>query len=174
MEVGDKAPDFNLLDQNRERIILSKALSKGKVLLVFYPANDTPVCTAQLCDYRDHYSQFQTLGVQIYGISISPTFENHEKFAKKHHFPFPLLNDYDSRVTKEYGVMSFMGMPKRALFLLGEDGKVLYKHVEFLPIFRRSSEDLVKALAQVLGVPIPPPPAQVPAAAEDHSPDGHH
>lgn len=150
LDIGQKAPDFNLLDQNRERVVLSKALSKGKILLVFYPGDDTPVCTAQLCDYRDHYEEFKKLGVQIYGISISNIIENHEKFAHKYQFPFPLLNDYDSRVTKEYGVMSFMGVPKRALFLIGEDQAILYKHVEFLPIFRRTSEELVKEISKIL------------------------
>src|SRR5215470_6746443 len=113
-EVGQKAPDFNLLDQNQQRVELKKALAKGKVLLVFYPANDSPVCTAQLCDYRDHYAAFQKLGVQIFGISIAHI-ESHAnlKFAEKFHFPFPLLNDYDSRITKAYDVMSILGIPKR-------------------------------------------------------------
>ncbi|MCE9624715.1 MAG: redoxin domain-containing protein, partial [Deltaproteobacteria bacterium] len=129
-EVGDKAPDFNMLDQNQERVELKKILAKGKVLLVFYPGNDTPVCTAQLCDYRDHYGAFQQLGVQIYGISIAhPEDFANKKFADKYQFPFPLLNDYDSRVTKAYKVISITGMPKRALFLLAEDGTILYKHV---------------------------------------------
>ncbi len=149
--VGDKAPDFNLLDQNQERLELKKLLAKGKVLLVFYPGDDTPVCTAQLCDYRDHYAGFEKLGVQIYGISIShPDEHSNKKFAEKYHFPFPLLNDYDGRVTKAYKVMSIMGMPKRALFLLNRDGTILYKHVESLPIFRRTSDELFKALQEVI------------------------
>jgi thioredoxin-dependent peroxiredoxin len=153
LDPGQQAPDFNLLDQNRERVILSKVLSKGKALLVFYPGDDTPVCTAQLCDYRDHYEEFKKLNVQIYGISISNDNEIHEAFAKKYQFPFPLLNDYDSRVTKEYGVISFTGHPKRALFLIGEDRSILYKHVEFLPIFRRKSEKLIKEISAVLSEP---------------------
>ena len=150
-EVGDKAPDFNLLDQNQNRLELKKLLGKGMVLLVFYPGNDTPVCTAQLCDYRDNDAQFQQLGVQILGISIA-SIESHanRKFAEKYQFPFPLLNDYDSRVTKAYKVMSIAGFPKRALYLIGQDGKILYKHVESLPIFRRTSEDLLKDLKEVV------------------------
>ncbi len=170
-EVGDKAPDFNLLDQARNRIILSKALKQGKVLLVFYPKDDSPVCTAQLCDYRDHYSVFQKLGVQIFGITINHP-EDHHAFAEKHHFPFPLLNDYDSRITHAYGVMSFTGMPKRAYFLIGEDLSILFKYIETLPIFRRSSEDLVKIIAEKLGVPTPPV-TEAPAS-DTHAPAGHH
>ncbi|HKX11642.1 MAG TPA: redoxin domain-containing protein [bacterium] len=165
-EVGEKAPDFNLLDQNQARVELKKILSKGKVLLVFYPGNDTPVCTAQLCDYRDNDAQFQQLGVQILGISIA-SIESHAnlKFAEKYSFPFPLLNDYDSRVTKAYKVMSIAGFPKRALYLLGQDGTILYKHVESLPIFRRSSEDLLKDLKEVIAKA---PKVEVSASA------GHH
>lgn len=157
-DVGEKAPDFNLLDQSLNRFILSKVLKNGKILLLFYPGDETPVCTAQLCDYRDHDAEFKQLGVQLVGITISLT-EQHAKFAHRHHFSFPLLNDYDSRVTKEYKVISITGHPKRALFLLGEDGTILYKHVEFLPIFRRSSEELVKAIAEKLGLPVPHPTA---------------
>src|SRR5262245_42263113 len=127
--VGDKAPDFNLLDQDQNRIELSKILKNGPVLLVFYPGDDTPVCTAQLCDYRDHYAQFQQLGVQVYGVN-NACLEDHRKFKEKYHFPFPLLNDYDGRITRRFGVMSFMGHPKRALFLIGDTGNILYKHVE--------------------------------------------
>jgi peroxiredoxin Q/BCP len=151
-DVGQKAPLFNLLDQSLNRFELGKALTKGKILLVFYPGDNTPVCTAQLCDYRDNYKAFEKLGVQIYGINISTT-ESHKAFAEKLHLPFPLLNDYDSRVTKSYKVMSFMGTPKRALFLIGEDGKILYKYVELLPIFRRSSEELLKEVKKVLPQP---------------------
>lgn len=153
-DVGDKAPDFNLLDQSRNRIILSKALKSGKVLLVFYPKDDTPVCTAQLCDYRDQFPAFQKLGVQVFGITIAHP-EEHTHFAESHRIQFPLLNDYDSRVTHEYDVMSIMGTPKRALFLIGEDGGILYKHVEKLPIFRRTSDELIKTLAEKLGVAAP-------------------
>ena len=162
--IGDKAPDFNLLDQNLERVELKKMLAKGKTLLVFYPGNDTPVCTAQLCDYRDHYARFQKLGVQIYGISIAPTeTQANLKFSEKYHFPFPLLNDYDGRVTKSYQVMSMLGMPKRALFLLSEDGTILYKHVESLPIFRKAGEELLQELQEAI--------AKAPAAAPA---SGHH
>jgi peroxiredoxin Q/BCP len=171
-EIGEKAPDFNLLDQNRNRIVLSKALKKGKALLVFYPKDATPVCTAQLCDYRDHYSEFQQLGVQVFGITINHP-EEHTAFAEKHHFPFPLLNDYDSRVTHAYDVMSIFGMPKRALFLIGEDQRVLYKHVELLPVFRRSSQELIPALAEKLGVSPPPVSTASHSSHSSHAPGGH-
>jgi peroxiredoxin Q/BCP len=148
-DVGDLAPDFNALDQNRERFFLSKAVKNGKVLLVFYPGDDTPVCSSQLADYRDHLEEFKKLGVQICGISITH-YESQKAFAEKLALPFKLLNDYDFRITQKYGVMSFTGHPNRALFLIGEDRSIRYKHVELLPVFRRSSEELLELIKPVL------------------------
>ncbi|MDX1385993.1 MAG: redoxin domain-containing protein, partial [bacterium] len=113
IQKGETAPDFNALDQNRERFFLSKAVQKGKVLLAFYPGDDTPVCTAQLNDYSKNIEEFKKRGVQVYGISISSN-ESQKKFAEKLELKFPLLADYDTRVTTKYGVMSFTGYPKRA------------------------------------------------------------
>lgn len=149
MEIGDKAPDFNLLNQKHERIELGKLLKKGPVLLVFYPKDNTPVCSTQLKDYGDHYEEIKKLGVQVYGISISLS-DSQEKFCKKLELPFDLLSDYDTRTTRHYDVMSFTGMPKRSLFLIGTDGKILYKHVETLGIFHRSSEEVLKKLKEAL------------------------
>ena len=146
--VGEKAPDFNALDQDRNRVVLSSAVKKSKVLLAFYPADKTPVCTAQLCDYRDNLEQFKKLNVQIFGISIS-NHESQASFAKENEFSFPLLNDYDTRITKRYGVMSIAGTPKRAIFLIDENQKIVYKHVEFLPITRRTSEELVEEIKKL-------------------------
>ncbi len=148
-EIGEKAPDFNALDNQQQRFILSSQVKKGKVLLAFYPADNTPVCTAQLCDYRDHLEEFKGLSVQVVGISIS----NHEKqseFAKKQEFNFPLLNDYDTRITHKYDVMSFTGHPKRAVFLIDENQKILFKHVEFMAITRRTSEELLEKIKSFL------------------------
>ncbi len=148
-EVGEKAPDFNALDTHRERFVLSKAIKNGKTLLVFYPGDDTPVCSTQLADYSRHYEDFKKLGINIYGISIT-TYESQKKFAEKLKAPFPLLNDYDFRITQKYGVMSFMGVPHRALFLIDENQTILYKQVEILPIFYRSSEELLPKLREII------------------------
>ncbi len=170
LEVGDTAPDFNALDQNLERHILSKAVKKGKVLLAFYAADDTPVCTAQLCDYRDHLEGFQALGVQLFGISISDQAE-HLKFAQKIHVNYPLLNDYDARITHKYGVMSWLGVPRRAIFLIDETQKILYKRVELLPITRAMSGELFEEMQKLLGLSLPPMKAKETAASHT---DHHH
>jgi len=164
-QINESAPDFNALDQNRERFFLSKACQKGKVLLAFYPGDDTPVCTKQLKEYGENIEAFKKRGIQIFGISIS-TNESQKKFHEKLSLPFSLLADYDTRITTKYGVMSFTGHPKRALFLLDEEGKVLYKHVECMAISYRSTEELLESIDEVVPPP-PPPPAEEAKAVEE-------
>lgn len=169
IEVGEKAPDFNALDQNRQRFFLSKALASGKVLLAFYPADDTPVCSTELADYNRHVQEFQRRGVQLYGISIS-TNDSQKEFHGKLGLKFPLLADYDYRVTSNFGVMSFTGHPKRALFLIGQDGKVLYRHIEPVAITYRSAKEVLKELDKIS----PPPPGPAPTAPAATSHTSHH
>lgn len=145
IQVGENAPEFNALDQDRNRFFLSKARSSGNVLLVFYPADDTPVCTTQLAEYNRHLEAFQKRNVQLYGISIS-TNESQKKFHEKLALNFPLLADYDYRVTSKYGVMSFTGHPKRAVFLIGQDGTALYQHVEKVAVTHRSAKELLREI----------------------------
>jgi thioredoxin-dependent peroxiredoxin len=169
IEVGAKAPDFNALDQDRQRFFLSKALSSGKVLLAFYPADDTPVCSTELADYNRHLQDFQKRGVQLYGISIS-TNDSQKEFHQKLGLKFPLLADYDFRVTSKYGVMSFTGHPKRAIFLIGQDGKVLFRYVEPVAINYRSAKELLGQLDKIS----PPPASSAPTVAPQSTPHASH
>jgi peroxiredoxin len=166
IEMGEKAPDFNALDQNRQRFFLSKALGSGKVLLAFYPADDTPVCSTELADYNRHLQEFQRRGVQLYGISIS-TNDSQKEFHEKLGLKFPLLADYDYRITNKYGVMSFTGHPRRALFLIGQDGKVQYRHVETVGLTYRSTKEVLQELDKIT----PPPPKST--AAHEPAPTAH-
>jgi peroxiredoxin len=146
-DVGDRAPDFTLPSTQGE-ITLSKALKKGAVLLVFYPGDDTPVCTKQLCNYRDNLDLFGGLGVQV--IAINPqTEDSHRKFADKHRLPFPVVADAGGRVCREYGALNFLGMAKRALVLIGGDGKVKWRRTDF-PIFHQNAAAVQKAVAGLL------------------------
>jgi thioredoxin-dependent peroxiredoxin len=143
-DVGDTAPDFTLQSTEGE-LTLSKRLKSGPVLLVFYPGDDTPVCTKQLCNYRDNLDTFADLGVEV--LAINPqTDESHRKFATKHKLPFPLLSDPGGKVCKEYGALNFLGMAKRALVLIGKDRKVKWRQTS-LPIFHKSADDVRKAIA---------------------------
>src|SRR5215471_12549172 len=145
-EVGDTAPDFTL-QSTQGSFTLSKAVSKGAVLLVFYPGDDTPVCTKQLCNYRDNIDVFGDLGVQV--VAINPqSEESHRKFADKHTFPFPVVADAGKKVCTQYGALNFLGMAKRALVLIGRDGTIKWRRTDF-PIFHQTAADVKAAVAGV-------------------------
>ena len=138
-DVGDLAPDFTL-PATGGTVTLSERLKQRAALLVFYPGDDTPVCTRQLCDYRDNLAVFADLGVDVLALNTQSV-ASHEKFAKKHALPFPLLADEDGSVCRDYGARGLLGMTKRALVLIGKDGRVLWRRTD-LPMFRRSAEEL--------------------------------
>jgi len=145
---GAHAPDFSLPSTQGE-IRLSDRLKHKSVLLVFYPGDDTPVCTKQLCDYRDNLASFEKLGVDVLGINPQ-SLASHEKFAKKHGLSFPLLSDEDRRVCKQYGANGLLGMTKRALVLIGQDGKIRWQKTDF-PIFHRSAAELQEVISGLPG-----------------------
>ncbi len=143
-QVGDKAPDF-ALDSTEGTIELGARLARGPLLLVFYPGDDTAVCTAQLCDYRDNLGLFHELGVQV--LAINPqSLDSHRAFAKKHELVFPLLSDPGREVCRAYGAIGLLGMTRRALVLIGRDGIVRWR-VADLPVFRRTAEELRRVIA---------------------------
>lgn len=146
-EVGDLAPDFSLPSTQGE-LTLSKLLARGAVLLVFYPGDDTAVCTKQLCDYRDNLAVFGGLGVQVVALNPQPL-ASHEKFARKHDFPFPVASDAGGEVCKRYGARGLLGVTKRALVLVGRDGRVKWRRSDF-PLFHQTTEDVRKAIAGLL------------------------
>lgn len=118
-----------------------------RLLLVFYPGDGTPVCTRQLCDYRDGIEQFSDLDVEVVGIS-SDDADSHKRFRDKHDLPFTLLSDPDLSVAEKYGCKGLLGM-KRGVFLVGEDGIVRYAHVESVSVFRRRREELIEVIRQL-------------------------
>jgi peroxiredoxin Q/BCP len=141
--VNERAPDFCLQGDSGEEYCLSDHAGH-RVLLVFYPGDNTPVCTAQLCEYRDGIESFAGLGVSVVGIS-SDNLESHQKFRSKHDLPFVLLSDPDLEVAKLYGSKGMFGM-KRAVFLIDEDGIVRYAHIEALAVFRRRANELLEVI----------------------------
>ncbi len=138
-DVGDRAPDFTL-PATTGNVSLQERLATSAVLLVFYPGDETAVCTKQLCDYRDNLAVFSDLGVDV--LAVNPqSLESHERFAKKHQLPFPLLSDADKEVCRAYGALGLLGMAKRALVLVGRDGTIRWRRTD-LPVFRRSADEL--------------------------------
>ena len=121
--VGEAAPDFEAADHRGQRLRLSNLLKRGRLVLVFYPKDNTPVCTKQLCALRDDWSRFQEHGVAVVGLNPAGR-DSHAAFAKKHAFPFPALVDEDSRIAAAYGARGIL-FTKRTVYLIDGDGKVL-------------------------------------------------
>ncbi len=138
IHIGQKAPDFLLQDQNGETHSLAKYRGK-KVLLYFYPKDDTPGCTTEACSFRDNYQALQESGLVVLGVS-KDSVKSHKKFADKYELPFPLLADEDTSVCQAYGVWKlkkFMGREymgiDRMSFLIDEEGKIAKVYEEVKP-----------------------------------------
>jgi len=141
--LGEPAPDFVLPAEDGSRFHLA-SMRGERVLLVFYPGDNTPVCTRQLCDYRDGAESFAGLGVRVVGISADPP-GSHRAFKARHDLPFTLLTDADLTVAETFGARGLLGM-KRAVFLLDAQGIIRYRHIEALPVFRRAREEIIEAI----------------------------
>ncbi len=137
LQLKDTAPQFTLPDQDGVQHSLSDYLGK-KVLIYFYPKDNTPGCTIEACNFRDGYKDLQKVGLVIIGISKDGV-KSHKKFADRFKLPFPLLADEDTSVCQAYGVWKlkkFMGLEymgiDRVSFLINEDGKIakIYESVK--------------------------------------------
>jgi len=143
LKVNDKAPEFVLEDDQGRKFSLADQAGH-KVLLVFYPGDNTPVCTKQLCDYRDGVEAFAGLGVEVVGIS-NDSADSHRRFREKYDLPFTLLTDPDLSVAEQYDSKGILGM-KRSVFLVDEAGVIRYLHVESVALFRRKREELLDVI----------------------------
>lgn len=124
MNPGEKAPDFELPDQEGQQRKLSDLLTKGPVVLFFYPAAMTTGCTAESCHFRDLSAEFSEVGAQVVGISADEV-DKQQEFASKYGFGYPLLSDTDRSVATAFGVKRKRVTPvKRATFVINQDGTV--------------------------------------------------
>jgi peroxiredoxin Q/BCP len=145
VRTGDTAPDFTLPGTGGRTYSLSEYRGQP-VVVVFYPGDDTPVCTTQLNAYSDDVSQFEDLGAQVLAISPQDV-DSHEKFSCKHGgFKFPLLADCDKEVGRAYGVVGPLGFYKRSVFVVDGDGVVRYVHRSPHGLTYRKTPELVAAL----------------------------
>ncbi|NOT47662.1 MAG: peroxiredoxin [Acidobacteria bacterium] len=145
MNTGDTAPDFTLKDGGGGDWSLSNY--KGHtVVLLFYPGDNTPVCTAQMCSVRDHWSEYQATGAGVVGISTD-TVESHKGFAEKNELPLTLLSDPDGKVSALYGMKSWLpGRSARGVVVIDKEGKIAYHKVQPLSLFRQADEDVLAAI----------------------------
>lgn len=144
ISVGDKAPAFTLPSTGGTSVSLSDFVGRP-VVLVFYPGDDTPVCTKQLNSYNDDLAQFEALDAQVLGISAQSV-DSHEKFSGKHGFRFPLLADTDKAVAGAYGTLGPIGFPRRSVFIIDADGVVRYAHRAIAGLTFRPVSELVDVL----------------------------
>ena len=129
LKPGDLAPDFDTRDQNGQSVKLSDYRGK-KVVLYFYPKDDTTGCTAQACNLRDNYAALQQAGYEVLGVSVDPE-KSHQKFITKYELPFALLADTDKQIVEAYGIWveksmygrKYMGSA-RTTFLIDEQGMI--------------------------------------------------
>jgi thioredoxin-dependent peroxiredoxin len=144
--VGDAAPDFEL-DGTDGRFKLSDHRGE-RVVLLFYPGDNTPVCTRQFCSYRDHAEEFGELDATVVGIS-SQSVDSHESFTAEHGLNVPLLADGGSKVAKAYGAHAPVVGTKRAALIVDEEGVVRYRHDHLLGLDFQTVDDLREALESV-------------------------
>jgi peroxiredoxin Q/BCP len=123
VNTGEKAPSFTKTAQTGDTIALDDLRGKW-VVLYFYPADDTPGCTAEACSFRDSYEDFVDAGAVVVGVS-SDSLEKHERFAAKHNLPFALISDEDGALRKEFGVKKSLGvLPGRVTYVIDPEGVV--------------------------------------------------
>ena len=145
--VGDQAPDFTLPGTGGRDYSLAE-FRGHPVVLVFYPGDDTPVCTKQLNSYNDDLEQFSDMNAQVIGISAQDV-GSHDAFAGKHGFEFPLLADTDKHVAAEYGTLGPIGFPRRSIFILDGDGVVRYAHRAIAGLTFRPVSELIAELEKI-------------------------
>lgn len=152
LKEGDKAPAFTGKDQNRQRIALADYKGK-KVVLYFYPQDDTPTCTVEACNLRDNFSLLKAQGFSVIGVSPDDE-KSHKKFETKFLLPFPLVADPDHKIIDRYGVWGekqlygrkYPGL-HRTTFLIDEQGVI--RKVFLKPRSKQHAEDISKAWAAI-------------------------
>ena len=126
LKVGDPAPDFKLKDEQRN-LRSRDEFRDRKLVIYFYPKDDTPGCRKEACSFRDSYQELMTAGIQVLGISYDSP-ESHREFKEKYQLPFILLSDQTRKTTKAYGayapILGYLS-PRRYTYLVDEQGKII-------------------------------------------------
>jgi peroxiredoxin len=153
VEVGDRAPDFILPDTDLKKQSLNDYIGMKKIVLAFFPLAFSPVCTDEMCSFRDSEQQLNNLDAQVIGISVDSPFTL-KAFAKQHGFKFPSLSDFNREVSKRYGVLheeilGLRGVSKRSIFVIDKDGVVRYKWVSEDPTKQPDYAAVKEALSKL-------------------------
>jgi thioredoxin-dependent peroxiredoxin len=124
LNTGSKVPEFKLLDQNGKIFDIKDVLGKQKLVIYFYPKDDTPGCTKEACTFRDQFEVFKQTDAMIIGIS-GQSVESHKQFAEKYKLPFTLLSDLGNKIRKLFGVTT-EPIPGRVTFVVDKNGTIAY------------------------------------------------
>ena len=144
-KVGDPAPDFALTDGDGNEWRLS-AYRGRVVVLLFYPGDETPICTRQMCSLRDHWQDYVATGAEVAGISTDSV-DSHKKFSEHHNLPLRLLADAGGEVSKLYGAKSiFPGRTARSVFVIDPNGVIRYRDVRPIGVIRPKNDDIISAI----------------------------
>lgn len=130
---GDSAPGFELASKPGEKVNVGDHIGRDNVVLLFFPFAFSPVCTDEMCHFRDHWEQWSRLDARVFGISIDSPFVT-DRFRQEQQIPFPILSDFNKEVAARYGALheelkGMKGVAKRSAFVIGRDGKVKYAWV---------------------------------------------
>lgn len=149
LTLNEPAPEFSLPADNGETVSLAQFRGKNPILVFFYPGDFTPVCTKEVCDFRDDYHLFQRRGVEILGIS-GDSVEKHRHFASVCKVPFRLLSDDRLEVARQWGARGLLGIVRRAYYLVDGEGVLIWQHAEVLPIFRLPNRTILEVIDRLI------------------------
>jgi len=148
LRVGEPAPAFSLVGSGGSTYSLADRRG-SPVVLIFYPGDDTPVCTLQLKAYNKDLAEFSDLGATLWAISPQSV-ESHDEFTERHGFGFPLLADQTKATFKSYGCLGPLGFPRRSVFVIDGDGIVSYCHRAGAGLTFKKTDELVEAVKAAL------------------------
>jgi peroxiredoxin Q/BCP len=149
ISVGARAPEFALRDGRDEVWRLEDQRGKTVVLL-FYPGDETPICTRQLCSVRDRWEDYAATGAEVVGISTN-TVESHKAFAEHHSLPLRLLSDGDGEVRRAYGALSLIpNKTARSVFVIDPEGIIRYRKVQPLGLFRPKDDEIIEEIKKAV------------------------
>ncbi|HYE73985.1 MAG TPA: peroxiredoxin [Blastocatellia bacterium] len=144
-QIGQLAPEIDLPDGQGKRWQLSNQRGKT-VVLIFYPGDETPVCTKQLCSVRDNWARYRAAGAEVVGINTD-SIEKHRRFAENHELPLRLLSDTKGDTVRAYDMKAFFGT-KRGVVVIDKDGYIRYRKV-VLPVFRPGDDEILEAINKI-------------------------
>ena len=147
MKVGDIAPAFEGLTSDGSKFALKDFLGRRKIVLYFYPKDDTPGCTKEACSFRDNLKLIRELDAEIVGVSLDSV-DSHKKFVAKYHLPFTLMSDTEKRTATAYGVLRDTGTAtNRVTFIIDKNGKIanIFPQVDV----SKHTEEVVTALKKL-------------------------